>query len=158
MAEIRRHSHRRLAPSMRQTSQSAPIAMPRASAPPPPPPSGHPDRPLRAPAPRAKYMRPRRACSTRDCSVASHATNPYIVRRFHSLVLRFVPQATNMGIRRKPSPRSIDSQNQRPDSVHIRNSSHVMPVGGSRGPPIKLIKTVFASSSVPNKIRGALIR
>jgi len=74
MAEIRRHSHRRLAPSMRQTSQSAPIAMPRASAPPPPPPSGHPDRPLRAPAPRAKYMRPRRACSTRDCSVASHAT------------------------------------------------------------------------------------
>ena len=56
------------------------IAAPRLSS----PTSGHPFSPIWASAPRAKYMRPRRACSTRDCSVASHATNPYFVGSHYS--------------------------------------------------------------------------
>ena len=50
----------------------------------------HPHSPIQAPPPTAKYMPPRRACSTRDCSVASHATNPYFVRIFfHAGLCRF---------------------------------------------------------------------
>ena len=60
-----------------------------------------------------------------------------LVRRFHFLVHRFTPQIASRGIAMHAIAWSSDSQNQRPESVHALNSSHFIPVGGSRGPPRK---------------------